>query len=86
MTPSVPQSPVDAATAYLKPRSAVSHFTVQVEARAGNFVRMSARAPGLQTLVGYLKQRGDGWEVLGFGTYFEPTFFEKHRVPTGLKP
>jgi hypothetical protein len=78
---------VAAATKAMKAMGQVPAFEVAVEDQDGAYarVKVSDKSGKLTPLYGFAVRKGGSWDVVSFGTFFEPEFYSQHKIPAGLQ-
>ncbi len=82
-----PAAVTAAATRYVRSNSAITDFTVQVEAMDAGYarVRISAITVNACPTIAFLKRQHSDWIVLGMGAFFVPEFYERHKIPESVQ-
>lgn len=77
---------VGAVTKAVKAMGPVPAFDVEVEGQEGGVARakVSDKAGHVTPLYAYAVRRAGQWSVVEMGTFFEPEFYAKHKIPAAL--
>lgn len=78
---------IAATTKAVKAMGAVPAFDVAVEDQEGSFARLkvSDREGKVTPLYGFAVRKAGQWDVVSLGTYFEPAFYQQHKIPQALQ-